>query len=240
MPELSIILPCYNEELNLPLIIERFAAVRGECPVELILVNNGSTDNSAAILEGIFEKDPSPNVKVVTVPKNKGYGHGILSGLRNAGGEFLAWTHADLQTDLLDVIKGLEKLKQSPRPQETLLRGRRIGRPVLDNFFTWGMSVFSTITLRTRLYDINAQPKIFHRNLLDKMVNAPDDFSLDLYLLFLVHRLGWDQLELPVVFGLRKHGEAKGGGTMKGKIKLIKRTLRYIIELRNDIKAGLR
>lgn len=236
MPKLSIILPCYNEGQNLPLIIERFEEVRKGHSVELVMVNNGSTDDSAQILSEIFTTNPPPEIKLVTVAKNIGYGHGILSGLHNASGEFLSWTHADLQTDLLDVIKGLHELKNTAEPKKTLLRGRRIGRPFFDNFFTWGMGVISTVALRTRLYDVNAQPKMFHRDLLKEMDHAPLDFSLDLYILFLTHKLGWKQIELPVHFGLRKHGEAKGGGTLRGKYRLVKRTFSYIMKLRAKLK----
>jgi hypothetical protein len=44
----------------------------------------------------------------------------------------------------------------------------------------------------------------------------------------------------PVIFSKREFGEAKGGGTLNGKLKLVKRTLSYIIELKNDIKKGNR
>ena len=229
-------MPCYNEGQNLHLILQRFEEVRKGHSVELVMVNNGSTDDSAQILAGIFSADPTPDLKLVTVPKNIGYGHGILKGLENASGEFLSWTHADLQTDLFDVIKGLHELETSDEPTKTLLRGRRLGRPFFDSFFTWGMGVISTIALRTRLYDVNAQPKMFHRNLLKEMDQAPLDFSLDLYILFLAHKLGWKQLELPVHFGVRKHGEAKGGGTLRGKYRLVKRTFSYIVKLRAKLK----
>jgi glycosyltransferase involved in cell wall biosynthesis len=239
-PHLSIVLPCYNEARNLAHILARFAEVRANRAVELVLVNNGSTDDSAEVLARELADKAQPEVYVVTVPVNRGYGHGILTGLRAAHGEFLAWTHADLQTDLLDVIVGLDRLEASAAPRSTLLRGRRLGRAPFDAFFTWGMGVIATLALGVRLHDVNAQPKLFHRSLLERMQRAPDDFSLDLYVLFLARQLGWSELEHPVNFGCRRHGEAKGGGTLCGKIKLIRRTLRYVLELRSDIRAGHR
>ena len=239
-PRLSIVLPCYNEARNLPHILARFAEVRGDRPVELVLVNNGSTDDTAEVLAQAFTGTSHSNVHVVTVPVNRGYGHGIVSGLRSAHGEFLAWTHADLQTDLLDVIVGFACLEVSPKPQSTVLRGQRIGRPLFDAFFTWGMGVVATLVLGVPLHDVNAQPKLFHRCLLEKMEDAPEDFSLDLYVLFLARRLGWAELKHPVHFGVRCHGESRGGGTLRGKIKLIRRTLRFILELRREIRTGRR
>ena len=72
------------------------------------------------------------------------------------------------------------------------------------------------------------------------MRSGAEDFSLDLYVLFLARRLGWQELEMPVHFGRRLHGEAKGGGTFRGKIKLVRRTLTYIFALRRDLRAGRR
>jgi hypothetical protein len=86
------------------------------------------------------------------------------------------------------------------------------------------------------MHDVNAQPKLFHRTMLAQMKDAPNDFSLDLYLLWLAHKNGMKFLELPVSFAMRRHGEAKGGGTFKGKIKLIIRTFDYILKLRKNLR----
>jgi hypothetical protein len=64
--------------------------------------------------------------------------------------------------------------------------------------------------------------------------NAPWDFSLDLYLLYWAKKKN-TIYEIPVYFNKRMHGEAKGGGSFKTRIKLIKRTFKYIFELRKKI-----
>lgn len=97
------------------------------------------------------------------------------------------------------------------------------------------MSLLASLTLRARLFDINAQPKMFHRSLLDRLPNPPNDFSLDLFLLYTARRLGLTVLEQPVDFSARKHGEAKGGGTLAGKWRLIRRTYTYILTLRREL-----
>ena len=96
----------------------------------------------------------------------------------------------------------------------------------------------ASLALGTHLNDINAQPKIFHRNLLERMNNAQNDFSLDLYLMWLATKENLTFLEQPVSFANRKFGEAKGGGTLKGKIKLIRRTLKYIFDLRKMVMTS--
>jgi glycosyltransferase involved in cell wall biosynthesis len=234
--QLSIIVPCYNEAANLPLVFEAFATAIGDRQdVELVLVNNGSTDNSARVFAEQLRLPGRSFATVVDVPRNQGYGFGILSGLRSARGKFLAWTHADLQTDPADVLTGFEKIQQEPDAERCLLRGVRCGRPFIDRAFTAGMSVVASVALQSRFYDINAQPKIFHRSLLPMLDDAPWDFSLDLYLLYTANCLGLKVLDLPVHFGDRKHGEAKGGGGLHLKLKLMRRTLSFIMALREKI-----
>jgi glycosyltransferase involved in cell wall biosynthesis len=224
-----------------PLIFERFRDVlAGRDDVEVIIVDNGSTDNTAEILASELARPEHAFARGVTVEVNQGYGFGIMSGVRAANGEVIAWTHADMQTDPKDVLDGYEKLLAEGDTQKVILKGRRQNRAALDEFFTWGMAVISSAALGARLEDINAQPKMFHRSFLEHLENPPDDFSLDLFLLFQAQRKGFKILEQSVIFADRMHGEAKGGGTMKGKIKLIRRTWGYIMQLRGEIRSGVR
>ena len=101
--KLSIVIPCYNEEKNIPFLLKKFSEIISNEDLEVILVNNGSTDNSQKVLEELI-----PNysfARTVLVPVNKGYGYGILQGLKETKGTFVGWTHADMQTDLGDIIK---------------------------------------------------------------------------------------------------------------------------------------
>ena len=93
--KLSIVIPCYNEGKNIPLILSRFDEVINRKDIEALLVNNGSTDNSEEVLDELLPKYPF--ARVVNVQENKGYGYGILTGLREASGTFIGWTHADMQ-----------------------------------------------------------------------------------------------------------------------------------------------
>ena len=121
--------------------------------------------------------------------------------------------------------------------KKNLLKGIRNKRPIVDAILTLGMGIISSIWLRQNLNDINAQPKMFHRSFLKKIGKPPDDFSLDLYFYYNAIINEMKILELPVYFGKRLHGEAKGGGgsSIFTRIRVIFRTLRYILKLRKTI-----
>ncbi len=231
---LSIVIPCYNESGNIHLLMERFAEVaKANEDIEVIFVDNGSTDNSAEVFKSELKKYSILPFRVVRIEKNQGYGHGILEGLRNAKGETLAWTHADMQTDPLDVLTGFDLFNKNKGKYSTLLiKGKRKDRPFLDEVFTKGMELFASGMLKARLNDINAQPKIFSRQFFDEIqANAPLDFSLDLYFLYHAKKYG-QVLDFSVYFNRRLHGEAKGGGSLKTKYKLTKRTFNYICDFK--------
>ncbi|MFO0609507.1 MAG: glycosyltransferase [Polyangiales bacterium] len=233
-PRQSIIVPCYNESRGIPSLVERFAALRtGEGdPWELVLVDNGSTDGSAAVLAEAAERH-APWLRVVTVPQpNVGYGHGIVTGLRAARGELLAWTHADGQTPPGDAVAALALLAGSADPRRTFVKGRRRDRMFKDAAFTAGMEAAALALLGERLVDINAQPKAFHRDLLALADKPPIDLSLDLYLFHTARRHGFDVRTFDVRFGAREHGESRWAFNWRSKARNIARTLTFMRALR--------
>lgn len=235
MIQLSIIIPCYNEEGNLPALIEKCkAVVKINTDVEIILVNNGSTDNSKRVLDGLLGLKNNTNINVHHINVNQGYGYGILEGLKLASANTLCWTHADLQTDIFDCLKAHQIFYQQENPY-LLVKGRRRGRFLLDTLFTFLMSCNVFYKLGKFIPDINAQPKLFSRKLYQKIVtDAPWDFSLDLY--FLLHATKNKNItEFHVDFKQRTSGEAKGGsGNLKLKMTLAKRTINFINRFPKD------
>ena len=231
--KLSLIIPCYNEAANLPLLLDRCASLR-DADIEVILVDNGSADNSPQVLQDLL---PSyPHCRSVRVPVNQGYGFGILSGLEAATGDLLAWTHADMQTDPKDVLRGLEIFKQHVDSGNNIyVKGQRIKRPLADVIFTVGMSIFETLLLRTRLWDINAQPNMFSRKFFESWVNPPHDFSLDLYVYFTARNQGLPVYRFPVEFGERAHGVSHWNVNWAAKMKFIRRTIDFSFELKRRL-----
>ncbi|TRX13405.1 glycosyltransferase family 2 protein [Flavobacterium gawalongense] len=231
--KLSIIVPCYNEEKNIPLILEKFNEVIKTDDIEVVLVDNGSTDKSEKVFNRLV-----PNyffAKVVKVEVNQGYGFGISSGLKEARGEFIGYTHADMQTDPTDVVKAFEIVVKQINPKNCYVKGDRKGRTFFDQFFTIGMSTFETMYLRTPLWDINAQPNIFHRSFFESLNNIPKDFSLDLYLLYMAKKRGLELVRFEVVFPPRIHGQSSWNKGFASKWKFIKRTIDFSTKLKKEL-----
>ena len=229
--KLSLVIPCYNESANLPILLERCKALGALEGVEVILVDNGSTDNSGEVLAKLLPA--YPGCRSLRVEVNQGYGFGILSGLRAAHGDILGWTHADMQTDPQDVLTGLNYFED--KTDHAFVKGRRYGRPLMDVFFTIGMSLFETLLLSKRMWDINAQPNLFTRRFFESWRSPPHDFSLDLYVYYqaLLQRLAVRRF--PVRFAPRAHGISHWNVNWSGKKKFILRTLEFSMELKRSL-----
>jgi glycosyltransferase involved in cell wall biosynthesis len=207
------------------LLVNRCIEIANKDDIEIIIVNNGSNDDTSSVLDELVS-DLS-FITRVDIKENKGYGHGILSGLAVARGEILSWTHADMQTDLGDALKGLVFFNSKDHAEELFVKGRRKGRPLADVFFTIGMSIFESILLRKFMSDINAQPTMFHRKFFLEWENPPQDFSLDLYAYFLAKKTKLKIKRFPVIFAERAHGVSHWNVDLNSKFRFIKRTLIY-------------
>ena len=226
--EISIVVPCYNESKNLKLLLNRCKNIlkTKNIEIEIVIVNNGSNDCTKELLDSL---KLSKNFKIVHLDVNYGYGNGIMEGLKNSSHKYLAWTHADLQTDIFDVIRGIKYYNKN----SIFVKGRRIKREFFSKILSLGMTLYCFLVLRVWVNEINAQPKIFSKIFFDEIRdNAPSDFSLDLY--FCINALRFGKIEeFPVIFEQRQFGEAKGGGgNFKQKMNVINRTIKFINEFK--------
>jgi glycosyltransferase involved in cell wall biosynthesis len=227
----SLVIPCFNEAKNLPLLLKRCKEVANKPGVEIILVDNGSTDDTKKILKNLLPL--YPGCRGVYVKENLGYGYGILFGLKKANGNILGWTHADLQTNPKDFLYGLNLFKK--HGENIFVKGLRCRRPFSDAFFTLGMSVFETFLLGRFLRDINAQPTMFSRDFFNSFIDPPSDFSLDLFVYYLAKNKGLNVHRFPVRFGKRIYGTSHWNVNLASKWKFILRTVFFSLKLKNKI-----
>jgi glycosyltransferase involved in cell wall biosynthesis len=232
----SLVIPCYIEAANFPALVQCLVqCFSGKAGYEIVLVDNGSSDDSPSLLADAVKQHPF--IQTVRVEVNQGYGWGILQGLAIAKGNFLGWTHADLQTDPADAIEGFEKLESLANPM-SMIKGRRYGRPFADVFFTTGMSIFDSILFGLPLWDINAQPTLFSRPLYTIWREPPRDFSLDLYAYATAVREKAALARIPVHFGKRLHGLSHWNINWPAQWKFIKKTMEYSLALKKAWKQN--
>ncbi len=234
-PELSVVVPCYNEAAGLPRLLEAFAAAGAGKDFELILVDNGSSDETPAVLAR--ELPRYPFARSLRVEPNRGYGGGILAGVAAARGRFTGWTHADLQFPAASVFEGLDLLRAGgPR---ALVKGGRLGRPAGDRFFTAALGLLYSLLLGLRLRDLSGQPTLFSSGLLEGAA-APVDFSLDAFALALALEKGWRVERFGVQVEPRVSGKSSWNTGLLSRLRLARRYLAAVAALRAALGAAAR
>ena len=181
--KISCVISCHNEEKNILLLTDQIKKNNLEKNYEIIIVNNGSTDSSWSVISKI--KNEFPHIRFINIEKNLGWGNGITEGLKYATCEYVGWTHGDLQYNLNSLLKVEELLNdKNNRHDNILIKGRREKRKFSDAIFTFLMSIIASVLTGKIMYDINAQPNFFSKNLLKEFENTPKDLMLDIYLYY--------------------------------------------------------
>jgi len=228
----SLIIPCYNEAKNIPVLLKKIQPLLVNKSIQVVMVNNGSTDDSDSVIDKL--KPKVTNFKYVIVPKNKGYGYGIMQGLKAADGDIIGWTHADLQTNPADFLRAITFFDMD---QHSFVKGKRFGRSFMDYFLTFGMSVFETLLFKKRMFDINAQPTVFSKQFFKSLPTPPNDFALDLFFYFHAVQKGLTIHRFPVLFGKRFAGTSTWNTGWLARYKFIKRTIEFSLKLKRSMNV---
>lgn len=111
-PELSIVIPAYNEESRLPATLERVAAYLKNCrrEAEVLVVDDGSKDRTAAVAESFQSKISA--LRVVSNGVNRGKGYSVRHGVQEARGRIVLFTDADLSAPIEEADKLIEALEK--------------------------------------------------------------------------------------------------------------------------------
>ncbi len=216
---LSIVVPVYNEEENLPLLHQAIRSAMDVLPWswEVIFVNDGSQDGSGKVLETLAFTDPV-HVRVVDLRRNFGQTAAIAAGIDHATGDVIVLMDADLQNDPADIPMMLEKIQEG----YDVVSGWRVHRQ--DAYLTRTLpsrianGLISWVT-GVRLHDYGCTLKAYRREVLTgfRLYGEMHRF-IPVY----AHGVGARIVEVPVRHHPRRFGKAKYG---------LERTLKVILDL---------
>lgn len=165
MDSLSVFMPAYNEEKIIGRTIEDVLDVLKTLNLkkyELIVVNDGSKDNTAKAIAEMSKKDP--HVRLVNHEVNKGYGEAIKTGFYAAQYEYVVFLDSDGQFDFHDITKFIDKIKDAD-----VVVGYRIDRqdPLIRIINGWGWTQISNLLFGLGLKDVDCGFKMFRRKVID-------------------------------------------------------------------------
>ncbi len=202
-PELSIVIPSFNEELRLPASLEKIASyIRAQRPnSEVLVVDDGSTDRTAAVVESW--RDRIPQLRVIPNGKNRGKGFSVQHGSLEARGDVVLFTDADLSAP----IEETEKLLAALSSYDVAIGSRAVDRNLIEVhesvFREFAGIIFNKIVrtiLRLPFVDTQCGFKAFRRERCRIIFEQQtiERFGFDPELLYLARHHGLSIKEVPV------------------------------------------
>jgi glycosyltransferase involved in cell wall biosynthesis len=227
-PEVTIVLPVYNERGCLDELAERLRAVRAKLPPsEVVLVDDGSTDGSTQALYELHRDDPW--FQVVRLTRNFGQTAAIAAGLDHARGRVIVTMDADLQNDPDDIPRLLAKLDEG----YDVVSGWRVDRK--DKLLTRRVPSFFANMLVSRasgvrLHDYGSTLKAYRREVVEELELYGDAHR---FLPALASAYGDRVAEIPVTHHPRERGASKYGLSRIGKVLLDLLALPFMLRFFN-------
>ncbi|HJQ14700.1 MAG TPA: glycosyltransferase family 2 protein [Anaerolineales bacterium] len=227
---LSLIIPVYNEEENLPLLYNAIdqALTSLNNMWEVIFVDDGSKDSSFNVLQSLVEEDPQ-HVRVLSFRRNFGQTAAISAGIDHACGEIIVLMDADMQNDPADIPMLLAKLDEG----YDLVSGWRKDRK--DNRLT--RTIPSTLangliswTTGVHLHDYGCTLKAYRRDALEGFRLYGE---MHRFIPVFAHAVGARITEVPVRHHARKFGKAKYGLERTIKVLLDLFTVKFLLSYSN-------
>lgn len=243
--KISLIIPCYNEELNLQKgTLDKIGNYTKDDKrfLEVIIVDDGSTDKTKKIIK---EKYLSYFKKFKLIEnKHQGKGMALITGIKNAKGDYIAFTDFDLATPIEEIEKLIKYINEYPIVIGSR-NSQREGAPLIRKIMALGFILIRNFLIGlSGIKDTQCGFKIFKKNnalnIIEKLVvfnqkrkikGSSVSAGFDLEFLFLANRLGYKIKEVPVIW---KHVETKNVNFIKDSLETLSDILKIKI---NQIKG---
>jgi glycosyltransferase involved in cell wall biosynthesis len=206
MVHVSVVLPCLNEEATVGRVVDKALEVMKDRSIdgEVIVVDNGSTDDSVKIAEEHGAR--------VVIEERRGYGNAYRTGFAEAGGDIIVMADSDDTYDLLEMPKFLDALENADFVMGSRLRGdikkgampwlhKNIGNPMLTRILN--------LLFRTKISDAHCGMRAFKRDFLEKLDLQTSGMEFASEMVIKAAKLGITIEEVPLTYSPRSGGEAK-------------------------------
>ncbi len=204
--DVSVVVPLLNEAESLAELFQRIKSVLLDLgkTFEVIFIDDGSTDDSASVIENLHRDDP--RAKLVQFRKNYGKAAGLAAGFKMAEGDIVITMDADLQDDPNEIPNLINKLNDG----YDLVSGWKKVRhdPFIKNQTSKIYNLFTSVFSGIRLHDFNCGLKAYRSEVVKTMSIYGE---LHRYLPVIAHRNGYKVTEIPVKHHARKYGQSKYG-----------------------------
>ena len=225
---LTVSLPAYNEEGNIGAMVDMVREQVGPLvqDLEIIVVDDGSRDRTADVVEEIASVDP--RVRLIRHPVNLGYGAAVYDGIRAASKGFIFFTDSDLQFTFDELPVFMAKLAEAD-----MAIGYRQARsdPWFRRVFGHGWSWLVNLLFGHTARDVDCAYKLFRREVIERINVTSCGATFSAEFLVRARRAGFRIVELPVSHHPRVAGKQTGANP-----RVVLRAFRELVKLRRQLR----
>jgi glycosyltransferase involved in cell wall biosynthesis len=220
VPEISVVIPCYNEESTIEAILARVHA----CEIadkEVIVVDDASTDATSSKLQSLAQDG---ELRVIRHERNRGKGAALRTGFRAARGDVVIVQDADLEYDPREYPKLLAPIREGKA--DVVYGSRFAGGESHRVLYFWHyaanklLTLFSNMFTNLNLTDMETCYKAFRREIIDKIDLREERFGFEPEFTAKVARLGCRIYEVGISYSGRTYAEGKKIGWRDGLLAL--------------------
>ena len=221
--KISIVVPAYNEEKNLPILIKNLQNIikKNNLDAQIVLVDDNSNDSTPKICD--FFQRKYYNILTIHRIGNRGMGNALLEGTNKANGDVIIWVMADMSDDLNTIPKFLEKIEK----EYDLVLGSRYMKggssgdlSFFKAFVSGGFTKLSRLFLGINVHDITNAFRAFKKEMFNSIKLESNDFAISPEFALKCHLAGFKLGEVPTKYSNRKKGATK--------FKMFKMSIRYL------------
>lgn len=203
--EVSLVIPAYNEEKRILLVLTRFCQVLPD--QEIIVVCDGCNDSTYDIVKRL--SCSYPQVKIISLPEKSGKGKAIISGMIKANNSKVGFVDADESVEPDDLLNMFASLEDN----DCVIASRRINgakilipQPIMRRFASKSFNILVRVLFALDIKDTQCGAKVFQREAVRSIINEMvcTGFEFDVELLWKLKKRGYKIKEFPIKW---KHAE---------------------------------
>lgn len=214
--KLSILIPAYNEEKTLRIVVEKILKLKLSIEREIIIIDDGSRDNTYSIAKALSEENPE--VIVVKHDKNQGKGVAVKNGIKKAGGDIILIQDADLEYNPSDIPRLIKPIIDSNKEvvygvRESVKHPQLFGRgktPLIAHAFgNKFLSMVTSVLYGQDVADMETGYKVFKKEVVKGMNLTARSFDFEPEITAKILKKGIQIEQIDIKIKERSYGEGK-------------------------------